>query len=77
LQRIVRPTAEEDMQFKLGRRVASLAAVAALERPRLLSAAAQLITTGRRRWLRLSRHWPWTKVITTAFERLQALPVPG
>lgn len=27
---------------------------------RLFSAAAQLVTTGRRRILRLARHWPWT-----------------
>ncbi|MFB7957842.1 IS1380 family transposase [Streptomyces sp. NPDC056045] len=46
-------------------------------RLRLFSTAAQLVTTGRRFWLRLARHWPWTQVITTAFERLQALPVPG
>lgn len=43
-------------------------------RLRLFSAAGQLVTTGRRRWLRLARHWPWTKVITAAFDRLQALP---
>jgi hypothetical protein len=46
-------------------------------RMRLFSAAAQLVTTGRRRWLRLARHWPWTGTITTAFERLQALPNLG
>ncbi|MBT2528135.1 IS1380 family transposase [Streptomyces sp. ISL-99] len=46
-------------------------------RLRLFSAAAQLVTTGRRRYLRLARHWPWTDVITAAFERLQALPNPG
>ncbi|WP_395292246.1 IS1380 family transposase [Kitasatospora hibisci] len=46
-------------------------------RLRLFSAAAQLVATGRRRWLRLARHWPWTDVITTAFDRLQALPQPG
>lgn len=28
-------------------------------RLRLFSAAAQLVTTGRRRWLRLARTWPW------------------
>lgn len=28
---------------------------------RLFSAAAQLVTTGRRRILRLARHWPWTR----------------
>ncbi|MBT2401365.1 IS1380 family transposase [Streptomyces sp. ISL-100] len=46
-------------------------------RLRLFSAAAQLVTTGRRRYLRLAHHWPWTDVITAAFERLQALPNPG
>jgi hypothetical protein len=45
-------------------------------RLRLFSAAARLITTGRRCWLRLSRHWPWTPLITNAFARLQALPNP-
>jgi hypothetical protein len=45
-------------------------------RLRLFSAAAQLVTSGRRRWLRLARHWPWTTTITAAFERLQALPNP-
>ncbi|QKW20288.1 IS1380 family transposase [Kitasatospora sp. NA04385] len=46
-------------------------------RLRLFSTAGRLVTTGRRRWLRLARHWPWTQTITTAFERLQALPHPG
>ncbi|WP_406087329.1 IS1380 family transposase [Kitasatospora purpeofusca] len=46
-------------------------------RLRLFSAAAQLVTTGRRRYLRLARHWPWTNVITGAFARLHALPDPG
>jgi hypothetical protein len=45
-------------------------------RLRLFSAAAQLVVTGRRRWLRLARHWPWTGVIMNAFARLQALPSP-
>lgn len=31
-------------------------------RLRLFSAAAQLVTTGRRRILRLAAHWPWTDV---------------
>ncbi|MEU5194519.1 IS1380 family transposase [Streptomyces scabiei] len=44
---------------------------------RLFSAAAQLVTTGRRRYLRLASHWPWTDVITAAADRLQALPNPG
>ncbi|WP_415860297.1 hypothetical protein [Streptacidiphilus alkalitolerans] len=43
-------------------------------RLRLFSAAGQLITTGRRRWLHLGK--PWTLDITTAFNRLQVLPNP-
>jgi Transposase DDE domain group 1 len=46
-------------------------------RLRLFSAAAQLVTTGRRRHLRFTRHWPWTDVITAAIQRLDALPNPG
>ncbi|MEU0187084.1 IS1380 family transposase [Streptomyces sp. NPDC006207] len=46
-------------------------------RLRLFSAAGQLATTGRRHYLRLARHWPWTHLITAAFDRLQALPKPG
>jgi hypothetical protein len=45
-------------------------------RLRLFSAAARLVTTGRRRILRMARHWPWTDTITSAFTRLQALPNP-
>jgi hypothetical protein len=46
-------------------------------RLRLFSAAAQLVTTGRRRWLRFTARWPWTEVITRAIQRLAALPSPG
>ncbi|WP_261719045.1 IS1380 family transposase [Streptomyces sp. FZ201] len=46
-------------------------------RLRLFSAAAQLVTTARRRHLRFARHWPWTDVITSALARLEALPNPG
>ena len=46
-------------------------------RLRLFSTAAQLVTTGRRRILRLAQHWPWTDVITDALQRLAALPNPG
>ncbi|MCX4515752.1 IS1380 family transposase [Streptomyces sp. NBC_01619] len=44
---------------------------------RLFSAAGQLVTTGRRRILRLAHHWPWTHEITGALERLALLPDPG
>ncbi len=43
---------------------------------RLFSTAGQLDTTGRRRILRLARHWPWTDEATTALERLAPLPNP-
>jgi hypothetical protein len=46
-------------------------------RLRLFSAAAQLVTTARRRHLRFARHWAWTEVITAALERLALLPNPG
>ncbi|MEU7723866.1 IS1380 family transposase [Streptomyces sp. NPDC040724] len=46
-------------------------------RLRRFSAAAQLVTTARRRHLRFARHWPWTDVITSAIARLDALPNPG
>ncbi|MET9352945.1 IS1380 family transposase [Streptomyces sp. NPDC006617] len=46
-------------------------------RLRLFTAAAQLVSTGRRRILRLARHWPWTGHITAALERLALLPNPG
>jgi hypothetical protein len=46
-------------------------------RLRLFSAAAQLVNTGRRRWLRLPARWPWTAVINHAIVRLHALPNPG
>ncbi|WP_406357435.1 IS1380 family transposase [Streptomyces sp. NBC_01635] len=44
---------------------------------RLFTAAGHLVTTGRRRILRLARHWPWTNEITGAIERLALLPNPG
>ncbi|MFF4978486.1 transposase [Streptomyces sp. NPDC001046] len=46
-------------------------------RLRLFSAAAQLVTTGRRRILRLARNWPWTGLLAEALQRLAALPNPG
>ncbi|GAA3367099.1 IS1380 family transposase [Streptomyces antimycoticus] len=46
-------------------------------RLRLFSAAAQIVTTARRRHLRFTTHWPWTGVITKALARLEALPNPG
>ncbi|MGH3555425.1 MAG: IS1380 family transposase, partial [Mycobacterium sp.] len=42
-------------------------------RLRLMTVAARLITTGRRRILRLSKRWPWTALITSGHNRLAAL----
>ncbi|MER7694751.1 hypothetical protein [Streptomyces sp. NPDC097610] len=41
------------------------------------SAAAQLVNTGRRHWLRLTARWPWTDVITHAIDGLHTLPNPS
>jgi hypothetical protein len=41
-------------------------------RLRLLAVAARLVTTGRKRILRLSRRWPWTE-LTSGHQRLTAL----
>lgn len=42
-------------------------------RLRLLTVAARLITTGRRRILRISRQWPWSELIISGHDRLAAL----
>ena len=42
-------------------------------RLRLLAVAGRLITTGRRRILRLPQRWPWTDLITSGHQRLAAL----
>lgn len=46
-------------------------------RLRLFTTAGQLVTTGRRRIIRLAGHWPWTSHITAALDRLALLPNPG
>lgn len=46
-------------------------------RLRLFSTAAQFVTTGRRCYLRLAAHWPWTDVIANALNRLHAVPNSG
>lgn len=46
-------------------------------RLRLFAAAAQLVTTGRRRRLRFTTRWPWTDETTRATDRLNALRAPG
>jgi len=46
-------------------------------RYRLLHTAARLVRGQRRRWLRIPSTWPWATQITTAFDRIAAIPAPG
>lgn len=46
-------------------------------RYRLLHVAARLVRGGRRRRLKLDRHWPWATALAAAFHRLHALPTPA
>jgi hypothetical protein len=46
-------------------------------RYRLLHVAARLTRGGRRLRLRISATWPWRNELTTAFNRLAALPRPA
>ena len=41
----------------------------------LLHAAAQLVTSSRRRTLRIAEGWPWAADLVAAFDRLHALPL--
>ena len=43
-------------------------------RYRLLHAAARLVRGGRRRYLKIQASWPWAQAITTAWQRINALP---
>jgi hypothetical protein len=45
-------------------------------RYRLLHAAGRLVRGGRRRTLKIAAAWPWAAAITTAWQRIQALPHP-
>jgi hypothetical protein len=45
-------------------------------RYRILHAAARLVHGGRRKTLKIAASWPWTDAITTAWQRIQALPNP-
>jgi Transposase DDE domain group 1 len=45
-------------------------------RYRVLHAAARLVRGGRRRTLKIAAAWPWVTPITTAWQRIQALPHP-
>jgi hypothetical protein len=41
---------------------------------RVLHAAARLTRGGRRRHLKIQATWPWAQAITTAWQRIDALP---
>jgi hypothetical protein len=43
-------------------------------RYRVLHAAARLVRGGRRRRLKIQASWPWADAITTAWQRINALP---
>ena len=43
-------------------------------RYRLLHTVGRMISSGRRRILRLQRNWPWTPVLLAAFRRLRIIP---
>jgi Transposase DDE domain group 1 len=45
-------------------------------RYRVLHAAARLARGGRRRTLKIAAAWPWAKAITSAWQRIQAIPHP-
>jgi hypothetical protein len=45
-------------------------------RYRVLHAAARLTRASRRRILKIAAGWPWAEAITTAWQRIQALPPP-
>ena len=61
-------------------RLALPASVASYEpkrlRLRLLAVAGRIVRTARRRTLHIDPAWPWAEAITTAHERLMALPAP-
>ena len=42
----------------------------------LLHTAARLVRGGRRRTLKIAASWPWATAITTAWQRIQAIPHP-
>ena len=43
-------------------------------RYRVLHTAARLVRGGRRRRLKIQATWPWTGAMTTAWQRIDALP---
>ena len=69
------------MAHNLGRAVARLAgpdlntATAATLPRKVFSMPGRLVRSGRRRRLRLPKQWPWAHAITTALDRITAIPM--
>jgi hypothetical protein len=69
------------MAHNLGRAVGQLAgadlerATAATLRRKVFTMPGRLVHTGRRRHLRLPTRWPWAAAITTALDRINAIPL--
>jgi hypothetical protein len=69
------------MAHNLGRAVGQLAgddfntATAATLRRKVFTMPGRLVHSGRQRRLRLRRNWPWADAITTALDRITAIPM--
>ena len=69
------------MAHNLGRAVGQLAgpdlaqATAATLRRKVFTVPGRLVHTGRQRRLRLPSSWPWADAITTALDRIHAIPL--
>ena len=69
------------MAHNLGRAIGRLAgpelerATAATLRRKVFTAPGRLVHTGRQRRLRLPSRWPWAAAITTALDRIHAIPL--
>jgi hypothetical protein len=46
-------------------------------RRKLVAMPARLVSSGRRRWLRAPRHWPWRPALRRALAVISAIPAPG
>ena len=69
------------MAHNLGRAVGQLAgpelerATAATLRRKVFTMPGRLVQTGRRRRLRLPESWPWAVAITSALDKIHAIPL--
>ena len=69
------------MAHNLGRAVGQLAgpdldsATAATLRRKVFTMPGRVVRSGRQRRLRLPDNWPWAEAITTALQRITAIPL--